>query len=139
MYPSRLPKHDLTKLRGKRMKDMTRGERISAVKQGIFPPVRSERERQLRSRYGLTLEAYADLLLQHNGACWACDETVSYDLYVDHDHATNEVRGLLCARCNTLVGKVEDMRLQQVNQYLERHCLALLAFVKRSIGTDDRP
>jgi Recombination endonuclease VII len=98
--------------------DMTRGERISAVKRGLVPPVRSERERQLRSRYGLLLEDYDALLVQGDGACWSCEKRFDYDLYVDHDHETGKVRGLLCARCNTLVGMLEDESIWQAWTYL---------------------
>ena len=88
-------------------KQMTKGERISAIKHGKLVAVRSERERQLRSRYDLTLEHYDDLFNNQNGLCAICKESWKNDLYVDHDHDTNEVRGLVCARCNALVRFIE--------------------------------
>jgi hypothetical protein len=100
---------------------MTRGERISAVKRGLVPPVRSDRERQLRARYGLVLEDYDALLAQSDGKCWSCGEKPNYDLYVDHNHEDQIVRGLLCSRCNTLVGALEDDRIWNVYRYLFDH------------------
>ena len=29
-------------------------------------------------------------------------------LSVDHDHSTGDIRGLLCTRCNTAIGLLED-------------------------------
>jgi hypothetical protein len=118
--------HDIEELRSLSYQEMTKGQRIAAARAGIIPPVRSERERQLRTRYGLTLEAYEELRASRNGTCWICGKTWARDLYVDHCHATNEVRGLLCASCNTLVGQIEKFggvirfmwRLALVYRYL---------------------
>jgi len=29
-------------------------------------------------------------------------------LAVDHNHKTSEIRGLLCSRCNTAIGLIQD-------------------------------
>jgi hypothetical protein len=43
-------------------------------------------------------------------------------LFVDHCHKTQKVRGLLCYRCNTLLGLASDdpNRLRRAVEYLER-------------------
>lgn len=53
--------------------------------------------------------------------CQTCKESASYNLYVDHDHETNKVRGFLCARCNTIAGVLEDERIRNVIEYLRDH------------------
>ena len=86
---------------------LTRGQAISAGKYGIIPEVRSERERQLRFRYKMTLEDYDSLLEAQGGLRAICREGWHQNFYVDHNHDSGVVRGLLCASCNTLVGVIE--------------------------------
>lgn len=75
-----------------------------------------ERRETLRRKYNITPEKYAELYTLQGGLCAIClePETITvrsrnpWTLAVDHDHATGRVRGLLCNRCNLLLGKVHD-------------------------------
>ena len=69
-----------------------------------------ERERHLIRKYGVTLEHYQQLLTEQNGLCAICGkpEPTHKMLDVDHDHATGEVRGLLCTSCNRVLGHAHD-------------------------------
>jgi hypothetical protein len=50
---------------------------------------------------GVTDTEYARRLAEQDGHCAICPSTPKVRrLHVDHDHATGEVRGLLCHRCN---------------------------------------
>lgn len=67
----------------------------------------------LQHKYGLTLDAYAALLAKQGGGCAICQATIgevkrNRRLFVDHDHQTGEVRGLLCGRCNTAIAYLRD-------------------------------
>ncbi len=66
----------------------------------------------LQSRYGLEAGQYAALLSHQDGRCAICHQLLlvegSRRPSVDHDHATHEVRGLLCARCNLGLGRFRD-------------------------------
>lgn len=44
-------------------------------------------------------------------------------LYVDHDHETGAVRGLLCNNCNTAIALFADdhIRMENAIAYLQRH------------------
>jgi hypothetical protein len=67
------------------------------------------RKYQLK-QYGLTLEDYDALLKAQDGLCAICHkpERKNPSLSVDHNHITGKVRGLLCDRCNRVLGAVED-------------------------------
>ena len=84
--------------------------------------------RRLRE-YGLTPDAYAALVIESGGYCPLCQRQSTPsrdgDLVIDHDHATKEVRGLVCRRCNTLLGYLDQAVygidwLKQAELYLKR-------------------
>lgn len=60
----------------------------------------------LKNERGITLEEYKLLLRRQNGACAICGEQpLKRSLAVDHNHITGKIRGLLCFRCNSSLGK----------------------------------
>lgn len=85
----------------------------------------------LRS-YKIDPREYAKLLKEQNFVCAICEqpETSLFhkngkvkQLSVDHSHKTNKVRGLLCWRCNSFLGRVEENTeiLQRMIDYLIKH------------------
>jgi hypothetical protein len=63
---------------------------------------------RLRRVYGLTIEDYDRMLVQQGHACTICRRKSDDKLHIDHCHATNTVRGLLCRKCNTGLGNFDD-------------------------------
>jgi hypothetical protein len=91
-------------------------------------------DKGLRYRYGISLDDYEALLTKQGGVCAIClrPETATragtlLRLHVDHDHATRKVRGLLCNRCNRMLGVMgEDAaRLRRAADYLDGASAAL--------------
>ncbi len=81
-----------------------------------------KRRTSLKRLYGITLEEYATMYEAQKGACRICGEI--YDrLDVDHDHRTKKIRGLLCRKCNVMLGHVyEDIGiLENAIGYLRKH------------------
>jgi hypothetical protein len=66
------------------------------------------REKELRRKYGMSLQDYDAMLARQNGACAICRRTFEKTPSVDHCHATNIVRGLLCSKCNQGLGCYDD-------------------------------
>lgn len=83
----------------------------------------TSRNSYLRKKYGITEDEYNDILCAQNGRCAIClCKPRTKSLAVDHDHKTNEIRGLLCSRCNHgLLGHAHDSieMLKRAIEYLE--------------------
>lgn len=84
-----------------------------------------------RRTRGITNEEYVQLLKQQNGVCAICrqpETTVRggrvQHLSVDHNHATGEIRGLLCVGCNTALGSMKDS---------EELLLAAVEYIKKKL------
>lgn len=81
----------------------------------------------IKRHYGLTGPEYEQLLKDQNNSCWICLASHNPDqkrgrLYVDHDHKTGKVRGLLCGGCNSALGHFKDNVeiLEKAIQYLKK-------------------
>jgi hypothetical protein len=75
-------------------------------------------------RYGIAPAEYVALRESQSGMCPVCSVDVGGDaLVVDHDHETGEVRGLICAACNFMLGQAQDSpdTLLAAAAYLMQH------------------
>lgn len=81
------------------------------------------RKQDLYYQYGLTPEQYDELVLAQDGVCAICHKICKSGkaLSVDHDHTSGQVRGLLCTKCNTALGMLDDDRilLERALAYLD--------------------
>jgi hypothetical protein len=61
-------------------------------------------------KYGITLEHRAAMISAQDGCCAICNSKMgpANDCCVDHNHVTNQMRGLLCKRCNFAIGLMKD-------------------------------
>ena len=86
------------------------------------------RKYNLPAKYGISAAKFAEMLLAQGGKCACCGIHFEFDgaknkrPCVDHNHATGEVRSLLCGRCNLAAGNVLDSsaRAMQLARYLEQ-------------------
>lgn len=85
----------------------------------------SHRGYSLAGRYGITSAQYDALLAAQGGGCACCGAKANRTgkrLFVDHDHVTGAVRGVLCHKCNAGIGALGDdlAGLRRAVAYLER-------------------
>ena len=84
-------------------------------------PLKKQKRRRtnhLMATYGLSIEDYNDLYDQQKGCCAICGKhqlELSKILFVDHDHKTKAVRGLLCFSCNSGLGFYENHKKNILN------------------------
>lgn len=71
-------------------------------------------------RYGLPKARVLEMLEQE--ACEACGEFLDAKKHFDHRHSDGAVRGVLCERCNTTLGKCKENPaiLMALCDYLDR-------------------
>lgn len=60
----------------------------------------------LRARHNISQTDYDLMLAKQSGECWICSRKTK--LFVDHDHKTGIIRGLLCQKCNSAIGFLRD-------------------------------
>ena len=81
--------------------------------------------RELQRKFGISIERYNEMFASQKGCCAICgrhQSELKKRLHVDHDHETDEVRGLLCSQCNAGIGFFEDSKelLEMALHYLQK-------------------
>lgn len=72
-------------------------------------PKRDRRAEHLRRSYNLTKDRLELLLHSQSYKCAICFEPITAKRSdIDHDHASNKVRGILCHYCNVGLGHFRD-------------------------------
>lgn len=69
------------------------------------------RNYSLKKNYGIDIEIYNKMFLEQEGKCKLChkhQEEFKKRFFVDHDHKTGKIRGLVCYKCNTFLGYVDN-------------------------------
>ena len=71
-------------------------------------------KRQIK-KFGADPELYFKLFQEQHGVCYICHKDngvtkygVKRKLSIDHCHKTHQIRGLLCNKCNSWLGRIED-------------------------------
>lgn len=74
-----------------------------------------------RNRIGFTEELFLETLKLQENKCAICrtdkpNPKNDRDWHCDHDHKTGKARGILCAGCNTLLGRLESVGFDWVDK-----------------------
>lgn len=87
------------------------------------------RERHYLRNYGISTLEYISLVDFQNGCCAICNELPNGGpgnrLCVDHSHKDGKIRQLLCTRCNTALGLVNESPdiLLSMLAYIKQHSI----------------
>jgi len=89
---------------------------------------KEEKARRYLRDYGLTLEQWDALFESQGRRCAICrtsDSGTKLGWDTDHDHTTNQTRGILCHGCNVMLGGARDKvsTLSQGAKYLSGEIL----------------
>jgi lipocalin len=84
-----------------------------------------DRKQKLKKNYNISIEKYNIMLKKQDYKCAICGKAETEQakmLAVDHNHETNEIRGLLCDKCNRGLGYFNDNSeiLQEAVNYLKK-------------------
>lgn len=87
-----------------------------------------DKRKKLKSRYGLTLQDFERKLAEQDNKCGCCGDEFEIDgkkskaPCVDHDHKSQQVRDILCSRCNIALGHLKDCakRAAKLLEYLNK-------------------
>jgi hypothetical protein len=82
-----------------------------------------KRENRLNLKYRITPEEYNAYLENQYGRCAICAKFSERTLHMDHDHETQQLRGLLCSNCNVGLGMFQDdpVLLRRALEYIVKH------------------
>jgi hypothetical protein len=92
--------------------DRERRERLRAEGKLKRQRPEVEREQRMKREYGITTKDYEAMVEAQNNECAICfasgEQERNSKLVIDHCHASGKVRGLLCNKCNLLLGHAND-------------------------------
>lgn len=82
------------------------------------------RRAYIKCAYGLTPEQFSAILSHQGWVCGICETAEPGGKgmwHIDHDHDSQEVRGLLCTTCNLGIGALRDdpVVCRKAAEYLE--------------------
>jgi hypothetical protein len=80
------------------------------------------RDANCKRLYGIPLEEKERMFEAQGSVCASCGSTESGGQWcLDHDHLTDEIRGVVCRPCNLILGFAQDSieHLNKVAAYLK--------------------
>ena len=79
-------------------------------------------EYRCQYKYQISFKDKQDMLINQNSECAICRQLLQIDkAFIDHDHKSSKIRGLLCYNCNMGIGHLHDsiVVLEQAIEYLK--------------------
>ena len=89
---------------------------------------------KLKHKYGITLEELNQMKEEQEHKCKICKKNKGSELVVDHHHASNTVRALICGHCNKILGFCKentDILHNSIKYLIEHDTIILNSFNKK--------
>lgn len=78
-------------------------------KMAIHYPHLNYKDRELMRKYGITTDDKERMIKEQKNKCLICKcDLRKIKSVIDHDHQTGKVRGILCYKCNLVLGVIEN-------------------------------
>lgn len=82
-------------------------------------------EKHRMDRYGISTKDFNEKIQEQDGKCAICDIALltlpERSIHIDHDHETGKVGGILCNKCNMILGHIEKEKLlDKIKVYLTK-------------------
>jgi len=85
----------------------------------------TKKDKYLQKKYGITLSAYNQMLVEQHDSCALCKKHKSHfkrALHVDHNHKSGIVRGLVCFYCNNQLIRKHNMKTaESLYEYMKKY------------------
>lgn len=83
----------------------------------------ASRKHLYKKKYNISIEEYNELLEKQIYVCKICKKSSNKTLCIDHNHETGKIRGLLCHRCNSAIGLLDENldNLESAIMYLKEY------------------
>jgi hypothetical protein len=102
---------------------------IDKTREKVNYTISPQRAAAMLCKYGITTDDYIRMFEEQGGVCKICKRPERKErnggsmLRIDHDHATGQVRGLLCDSCNLGLGLFDDSYeyLLNASEYLRQY------------------
>jgi hypothetical protein len=108
-----------------RYKNLTPEEKKEKQKRNVSRMGRDYfKGKNLLRNYGLSLDEFKIMYEKQNGSCFLCETPIEgRQIKVDHNHKTGKVRKLLCHKCNTSLGLLDEnpKLFYKCAEYLKEH------------------
>ena len=72
--------------------------------------LQARRRRRILRTYGISQEQHDQMMEEQHYLCALCGAELTQEVVpsIDHSHETDTIRGIVCRKCNLMLGLAED-------------------------------